>query len=141
MKVIWKRPDGFLGASPQDYTVVEVANNSRIWLHKQDNVNFPFRVSGGWQDEDATKRLNRLVNLIDKGNPELLEHLLNDYYESNAEDGAKYIAELISWLDELKSNLKGDHWETAIMTEVMAELHSRVKASESEFLKSSDKPD
>lgn len=139
MKVIWKRPDGFLGASPLDYTVVEVANNSRIWLHKQDNVNFPFRVSGGWQDEDATKKLNGLVNLIDKSNTDLLEHLLNDYYESNAEDGAKYIAELGSWLDELKVNLKGDHWETAIMTEVIAELSSRVQTTKSEFLKSSEK--
>ena len=64
MKVIWKRPDGFLGSDPSDFSVFEMASKSKLWLHKKDHENFPFRISGGWQDEESTRKLNVLVNLL-----------------------------------------------------------------------------
>ena len=51
MNVIWKRPDGFHNASPSDYVTVDITSNAKIWLHKRDQENFPFRVSGDWQEE------------------------------------------------------------------------------------------
>ncbi|MEZ4741934.1 MAG: hypothetical protein R3B45_05725 [Bdellovibrionota bacterium] len=50
MHVVWKRPDGYHGASPSDYRVVEINESSNLWLHKRDTDWFPFRVSGGWKD-------------------------------------------------------------------------------------------
>lgn len=130
INVIWKRPDGFLGASPEDFTVVDVAGNSRIWLHRKDSRNFPFRVSGGWQDEDATRRLNQLVNMLNRPEADLTEHLLTDYYESSSGDGKQYLNALVAWLKDLMRNLKGDHWETTIMKEVMVELLQKIQAVE-----------
>ena len=127
MKVIWKRPDGFHGASPQDYVVVQVANNSKIWLHKNDNENFPFRVSGGWQDEDATRDLNKLVNLLNKSKEDWLSHLESHFFDSKLEHSHKYLENIDEWLNSLLTNLKGDQWEVAIMHEVMTELRTQLK--------------
>ena len=134
MKVIWKRPDGFHGASPSDYEVVQVANNSKIWLHKQDNLNFPFRVSGGWQDEDATKKLNQLVNLLNKGKEVWLEHLIGGFFNSKSESAEKYIEKLAMWLGDLRNSLKGDQWETTIMSEVISEVQQKTQSYRSEFI-------
>ena len=134
ISLIWKRPDGFLGASPEDFTVIEVAGNSRIWLHRRDSKNFPFRVSGGWQDEDATRRLNQLVNKLNKSPSDLAKHLLTDYYESSAQDGKKYLKGLSAWFHELSDHLKGDHWETTIMREVLEELLQKIRSVEEQFL-------
>ena len=70
--VIWKRPDGFHGAAPEDFVVVDIGGESRLWLHKTDHDNFPFRVSGTWQGEDLSKKVNKLVNLISKQKKEWL---------------------------------------------------------------------
>lgn len=126
MKVIWKRPDGFHGASPSDYFVVQVANNSKIWLHKTDDQNFPFRVSGGWQDEDATKDLNKLVNLLTKNSTDWKDFLSNKFNDSKAENLGQYVSKIELWIGELKSNLKGDVWEMEIMTEVLEEVQNRL---------------
>ena len=134
MKVIWKRPDGFHGASPGDYEVVQVANNSKIWLHKQDNVNFPFRVSGGWQDEDATKKLNQLVNLLNKDEEAWLEHLTDGFFNFKSDSAAKYIEKIDLWLSDLRSNLKGDQWELTIMNEVLSEVLQKTQAYQQAFM-------
>jgi elongation factor P hydroxylase len=63
MFVVWKRPDGYHDATPSDFQIVEAGANARIWLHKSDREWYPFRISGGWQESDATRRLNGLVNL------------------------------------------------------------------------------
>ena len=53
--VIWKRPDGFHGANPSDFMVVDIGSESRLWLHKSDFENFPFRISGSWSGEKDSK--------------------------------------------------------------------------------------
>lgn len=134
MNVIWKRPDGFHGASPSDYVVVQVATNSKIWLHKTDNCNFPFRISGGWQDEDATEKLNNLVNLLNKKQEDWIQHLLDCFSNSQAENGKNYIESQEKWLGELKENLKGDQWETTIMIEVLTEVEQMIHKVANDFL-------
>ncbi len=126
MKVIWKRPDGFHGAKPSDYYVVQVANNANIWLHRSDRDNFPFRISGGWQDEEATCKLNRLVNLLGRTQAEWLEYLRQDFHHSRAESAEAYSQALNAWLTSLQSNLKGDHWEIIIMEEVLQDLRQQL---------------
>ena len=133
MKVIWKRPDGFHDASPDDYTTIEIASKSRLWLHKQDSENYPFRISGGWQDESASRKLNRLVNLLNKPAEEW-EHLLEeDYFDSKSENVAEYFKKIYCWLQDLLANLKGDTWECDIMSQVMNEVGKQLKSQESKI--------
>lgn len=134
MKVIWKRPDGFHSAAPSDYEVVPVANSAKIWLHKHDNQNFPFRISGGWQDEAATKKLNQLVNLLNKEDSLWLDHLSESYFHSKAENPGVFVESLHSWLQEITENLKGDHWEVTIMGEVIAEVANKIEQLRQSFL-------
>jgi len=132
-KVIWKRPDGFHGASPSDYTVVDISSHSRIWLHKTDQDNFPFRVSGGWQDEKATRKLNRLINLLRKPNKEWTEHLKDLFDDSRMDDGTNFLKTINDWLSEVKSSLKGDTWEVEIMSAAIEEVQRRVESLDSGF--------
>lgn len=134
MFVVWKRPDGFLGADPKDFKVVNVGHHARIWLHKSDTDWFPFRISGGWQEQEATQKLNRLVNLIGKPGVNWVKHLVNEYHHSMTDDGAKFLQETLSWLETLLENLKGDTWEIEIMSHAIREVLARVKDSEKPFL-------
>ena len=127
MKVIWKRPDGFHGAAPHDYIVIDIAAKSKIWLHKEDRENYPFRVSGGWQDETSTIKLNRMVNLLNQPYTKWLECCSADYDESQQTSPQAYIDSLADWLNELKSNLKGDKWEADIMMQAFDEIMSNLK--------------
>ena len=135
MHVLWRRPDGFHGASPSDFKVLEVGGQSRIWLHKSDHDWFPFRVSGGWQDDDATKRLNQLVNLLDQPDAEWLANLIKTYHHSRHDDAQKFMDENIVWLDELTQNLKGDKWEVEIMAHVLSEIKVRLGNMRKSFVK------
>lgn len=134
MKVIWKRPDGFHEALPSDYIVVEVSKNSRIWLHKKDQVNYPFRVSGGWQDEQATQKLNRMVNLIPKHTKEWVQYLTEIFNHAETDNPQTFLKKEIEWLDELSKNLKGDTWELAIMNETLNKLKVIVMQTAKDFL-------
>ena len=91
MKVIWKRPDGFHDASPSDYLTIEIASKAKLWLHKKDEENFPFRISGGWQDEETTKKLNRLVNLLNKSSEKWDEWLRLDFSHSKLDSYHLYL--------------------------------------------------
>ena len=64
MHLIWKRPDGFHGASPTDFRVVDLGGRSRLWLHKVDRDQYPFRIAGGWEEKDGSVLLNNLIELI-----------------------------------------------------------------------------
>jgi len=134
MKVIWKRPDGFHEAVPSDYIVVEVSENSRIWLHKRDQENYPFRVSGGWQDEDASQKLNRLVNLIPKSSREWVSYLTELFNHSTTDSPQNFLKREQEWLEELGRNLKGDTWEVEIMTETLKKLKKMLDQISEEFL-------
>ncbi len=134
MKVIWKRPDGFHEALPTDYVVVEVSENSRIWLHKQDQENYPFRVSGGWQDETATQKLNRLVNLIPKSAKEWTAYLTELFNHSSTDNAKNFLKHEQDWLDELAKNLKGDTWELEIMVETLKRLKKKFEETDQNSL-------
>jgi hypothetical protein len=112
---------------------VQVANNVNIWLHRSDCDNFPFRISGGWQDEEATCKLNRLVNLLGKDESDWLDYLVKDFHHSRAESAETYLFSLNSWLSTLQENLKGDNWEMIIMEEVLQDLHRQVSSLASSF--------
>lgn len=135
MHVIWKRPDGFHGADPSDFVVVELGKHSKIWLHKTDHSWFPFRVAGGWQESEATKRLNNLVNLLNQGDPAWIQCLTKLFNDSMADEGEKFYDDLILWLTELRSHLKGDTWEIDIMNQAVVEVASRLTKVKAVFIK------
>ena len=126
MKVIWKRPDGFLESEPNDFTVLEMPSKSKLWLHKRDQENFPFRISGGWQDEESTRKLNRLVNLLSESQGQWVDWLERDFFDSKLEKSERYIDSLRDWLSSIKDNLKGDTWELEIMSEALNEIEVHV---------------
>lgn len=133
MNVIWKRPDGYHEASPADYLVVEVSSNIKIWLHKRDHKNFPFRVSGGWQDEDATERLNLLVNLLQKPLKDWVAYLTELFHNSSADSAQSFLKHELQWLDELCKHCKGDTWELEIMSETLQEVRKNVQKAVAAF--------
>lgn len=135
MSVIWKRPDGFHGASPSDYYVIDIKGNSKVWLHKHDDTNYPFRVSGGWQDEDATCKLNKLVNLLARKEDirAWINFLQEDFNNSTTENSGQYYIEIIKWLQSMKSELKGDNWEVEIMSAVLEEVEICLQGQKKEF--------
>lgn len=135
MHVIWKRPDGLYGADPSDFVVVEIGNHSKIWLHRRDHANFPFRIAGGWQESEATVRLNNLVNLLNKGDSEWLDCLTRIFNDHMQDDPSKFINELARWVEDLRLHLKGDTWELEIMQETFTEIGNRLKALKDAFLK------
>ena len=126
MKVIWKRPDGFLTAEPKDFRVYDLSSGTRIWLHKEDLENFPFRVSGGWDDEHLTRRLNILVNLLGKEGSVWQKELNRLFHDSQAESTKAFIADMKKWFAELKASMKGDTWELEIIKETLEDVESQL---------------
>lgn len=133
MFVIWKRPDGFHGAKPEDFKVVELSNNSRLWLHKTEKKWYPFQVSGGWQDEDQTTRLNGLANLIGTPSANWTEYLVNDFHASLRDNPIDYYEDLESWLFHISRNLKGDKWEQDFMEQAMQEIQRGIEQAKPGF--------
>ena len=134
MHVLWRRPDGFHGASPTDFRVLELGGHSRIWLHKTDNEWSPFRVSGGWQDDEATKKLNTLVHLINCPTSDWIAYLIKIHHNSMADDSQKFMTELENWLIELRSNAKGDKWEVEIVAQAIDEIRRHLDQAKAAFL-------
>jgi hypothetical protein len=137
MHVVWKRPDGYHGATPADYRVVQVNDDANIWLHHEDTEWFPFRVSGGWQDEDATKKLNSMINLLDQSEEHWLNILSDNFSHSETDEAETYFKETLLWLQELKNALKGDTWEIDIMAAVITQLESNMKICHKSFISKS----
>lgn len=134
MHVIWKRPDGFHDADPSDFAVVDLGGQSRIWLHKRDYSNFPFRIAGGWQESEATKRLNNLVNLISQPDQTWTETLLKIFNDSMGEDAGKFVDDIRRWVTDLRSHLKGDTWELDIMNQALTQVEQRLATVRSDFI-------
>jgi len=127
MHVIWKRPDGYHGASPTDFRIVEVGGNkNRIWLHNSDNQWFPFRISGGWQEQEATQKLNQLVNLLGSSDEEWVKHMSSMYHHSMSDDSKKFFTELANWLTDLKQHIKGDTWELEVLSSTLDDVAKKV---------------
>lgn len=134
MHVVWKRPDGFHGAEPSDFKIVEVGGKSRLWLHKKDHVWYPFRIAGGWQEQEATQRLNGFVNLIGKPMSHWVKQLIHEFDHSMTDDPKVFYSETEAWLKSLKDVLKGDTWEVEIMANAIDEIELRLADSKSGFL-------
>ena len=133
MNVIWKRPDGYHGATPDDFTIVKIAGHSNLWVHKHDKDTFPFRVSGGWEEEEQSKKLNNLINLLNQ-NDEAWHRYLERQLDHSMQDSPKELCtELYRWLVELKQVLKGGNWEVEIMGKALDSVIERMKSVESGF--------
>lgn len=135
MHLTWKRPDGFHGAQPADYYTVDLGGRARLWLHKTDKDQYPFRLSGGWEEKDHSVRLNNLINLLPEGNDAWLDHLRGAFNHSMHSEPAEYYKETHTWLFELKNFLKGDTWETDILSQALDTTLTRLETVEAEFLK------
>jgi hypothetical protein len=135
MHVVWKRPDGFHDSDPSDFTVVSVGNRAKIWLHKKDHSWFPFRIAGGWQESEATKRLNNMVNLLSREDSVWVETLLRSFNDTMGDDGVRYFDDLTRWVTDLRNHLKGDTWELDIMNHALAEVADRLAGTREAFLK------
>lgn len=133
MHVIWKRPDGFHNAEPTDFEVIELQSHGRIWLHKRDQAWFPFRIAGGWQESEATMRLNMLVNLLAKADDAWLQALHRIYDQTMGDDPHKFIEEMLRWLRDLHGHLKGDTWEVEIMNQALSDVEGRLLALQPRF--------
>ena len=136
MNVIWKRPDGYHGASPDDFIAIEVGNGDlRLWFHKKDFESYPFRVSGGWEEEKSSKKLNNLVNLL-RDPPDLVtKKLKNMHSHSLLEvDRIKFFEDLTNWLKNLQKNLKGDSWEIDMMAQSIDATVSLLMKNKDQFL-------
>ena len=140
MHVIWKRPDGYLGASPEDFLVVELDGHSRIWLHKRDKEQYPFRVSGGWEEDEASRRLNHLVNLLALRPADRVEDLMGHYSDSMEDDPARYMDETLKWLKGLISRVSGDNWEMVILRQALEVTASKLSEIRSEFIRAAGTP-
>ncbi len=135
MHLIWKRPDGFHGASPSDFSVLELGGHSRLWLHKTDRDQYPFRIAGGWEENDGTVLLNNLVNLLPFGQPDWLDFLNRSFDHSMKDDRKAFVSEISDWLQDLKSHVKGDTWETEILREALDLTGDRIKAVKDQFIR------
>ncbi|MBC7661505.1 MAG: hypothetical protein H7249_17550 [Chitinophagaceae bacterium] len=134
MHLIWKRPDGFHGASPTDFRVVDLGGRSRLWLHKVDRDQYPFRIAGGWEEKDSSVLLNNLVNLLESDDKAWLEYLDRAMDHSLKEDRKVFIDDLLSWLTELQLHVKGDTWETEILREALTVLSERLGVLRERFM-------
>lgn len=135
MHLIWKRPDGFHGASPSDFSVLELGGHSRLWLHKTDRDQYPFRIAGGWEENDGTVLLNNLVNLLPHGQSDWLNYLNRSFDHSMKDDRKIFVEEIIAWLQSLKSHAKGDTWETEILREALDQTCERISAVKDQFIR------
>jgi hypothetical protein len=91
-------------------------------------------VAGGWQESEATKRLNNLVNLLNKDDSAWSARLTKIFNDSMADDAEKFYDDLVTWLTELRSHLKGDTWEIDIMNQAVVEVVTRLSKIKSSFI-------
>ncbi|MBF0440805.1 MAG: hypothetical protein HQK54_02760 [Oligoflexales bacterium] len=136
MHVIWKRPDGFHDASPKDYFTVELDGDARIWLHNEDKDQYPFRISGGWEEKELAVKLNNLINLLPNSTETWVKHLTKDYNQTLKDSPQEYFDSICSWLKDLKNYIKGDTWEVEIITRAIDTTLRRLIDSRDLFIKS-----
>lgn len=130
MHIIWKRPDGFQNAHPEDFRRVPLSNGAQLWLHRHELDWYPFQVSGDWAGQEQTVRLNRLVNLVDATDAawrNFLEHYGDDELSPENATPAAACEALSSWLEELKNVAKGTTWETEIMRCALGDVQARLE--------------
>lgn len=128
MHLIWKRPDGFRDALPEDFRRVALSNGTRLWLHRQELEWYPFQVSGDWGGQDETQKVNRLVNMLDAPDSEW-QHFIVHYYDDVLEDRAteSAVETICSWIDDLKGTSRGNTWEQEIVTCALNDVQTRLR--------------
>jgi hypothetical protein len=134
MRVIWRRPDGYHEAHPTDYRVAQIGD-CRVWLHKRESEEFPFKVSGDWGAQDQTRGLNYLINRVEESAENFAISLEKTFDHATEADPKKFIVGKLSWVEGLRSNLKGDTWEVEVMDHVLVAISSRIRQAEPFFLK------
>lgn len=131
MHVIWKRPDGFQNALPDDFRRIALSNGTHLWLHRHELDWYPFQVSGDWEGQDQTKRLNRLVNMLDaplNSWKSYLEQLSdNELDEKKGQSSLEIAKNLIVWLKELEQSAKGHTWEIEIVRCALRDILDKLK--------------
>jgi hypothetical protein len=127
MHVIWKRPDGFQNAVPEDFRRVALSNGAQLWLHRHELDWYPFQVSGDWTGQEQTKRLNRLVNLLDSPDS-AWRHFLEHYYDDEMGEGtvSSAVQGISTWMDDLKSHIRGNTWEMEIINCALADIRKKL---------------
>lgn len=131
MHVIWKRPDGFQNALPEDFRRVALSNGAHLWLHRFEQEWYPFQVSGDWSGQPDTKRLNKLINLIDASSAawkSFLERALDNDIGVNSNSTVQQIAKItLDWLKEFEKSIKGNTWEIEIVKCALHDVIEKVK--------------
>jgi hypothetical protein len=134
LHVIWRRPDGYHGAHPSDYRVLEIGD-CKLWLHKKDREQFPFKISGGWGEAESTGRLNNLINALDEDDAQFARVMERAFHKGMQDDPVTFIKDKLDWIASLEARLKGDTWETEIMASVLQLLRKKVADSSISFQK------
>jgi hypothetical protein len=129
MHIIWKRPDGFQNAQPEDFRRIQLSNGAHLWVHRTEMDWYPFQVSGDWKGQHLTNRLNRLVNLLDSSAPEwdnFLEHYQDDDVKESSLSATA--GHLLHWITELEGAIKGETWEADIMCCALRDIADRLRS-------------
>ncbi|APJ03827.1 hypothetical protein [Silvanigrella aquatica] len=131
MHVIWKRPDGFQNALPDDFRRIALSNGAHLWLHRHELDWYPFQVSGDWEGQEQTKRLNRLVNLLDAplvSWKSYLEQLSDDDLNIQEDQSFPAVAQSLSeWVNTLERYAKGHTWEVEIVRCALHDVLEKLK--------------
>lgn len=130
MHLIWKRPDGFQNAEPQDFRRIALSNGTLLWLHKREVEWYPFQISGDWAGQEMTSRLNRLVNLLDAKDDQILRAIekIQDETPGEAADLVVTTKSLTHWVEGLKDKVKCNTWEVEIVQCALLDLQNRLKS-------------
>jgi len=130
MHVIWKRPDGFQNAMPQDFRRVDLSNGTHLWLHCHDSDWYPFQVSGDWSGQEDTKKLNHLVNLLDASDDAWVSHLEKirdqDFSHQNNPSNGQIARELLVWLRAIEEGVRGNTWEIEIIRCALSDVREKL---------------
>ncbi len=131
MHVIWKRPDGFQNALPEDFRRVPLSNGAHLWLHRHEQEWYPFQVSGDWSGQPDTKRLNQLVNMMDASQASwksFLEHFLDNEISLPEKASIEVVAkEHLDWLMAFDQSIKGNTWEIEIVRCALHDVMEKIK--------------
>ena len=131
MHIIWKRPDGFQNALPEDFRRVALSNGAQLWLHRHEMEWYPFQVSGDWSGQPDTKRLNQLINMIDASPAawkSFLEHTLDNELGVHAATSLAVAAKQnLEWLQAFEKAIKGTTWEVEIVRCALSDVMEKVK--------------
>lgn len=128
MHIIWKRPDGFQNAVPEDFRRISLSNGAHLWVHRHEQDWYPFQVSGDWGGQTLTTRLNRLVNLLESRDEDWTQFLDHCNDDDMQEGGFKATAaKLVEWIASVREAAKGETWEVHIIQCALDDIQNRLK--------------